>query len=66
VKVSPLLPPTSVTSLVEVLRTTSALRYVEPQVQQESEPTEMPSTSSDDVDDPGEDGRDYADDEDDE
>jgi hypothetical protein len=51
---------------VEVVRTTSAVRYVEPRGQQESEPAEMPSTSSDDVDDPGEAGRDHADDEDDE
>jgi hypothetical protein len=66
VTLSPVLPPPSLTSLVEVLRTTSAVRYAEPQSQQEPKPAAIPSTSSDDVDDPGEDGRDYADDEDDE
>jgi hypothetical protein len=66
VRVSPVLTPPSPTSLAEALRTTSAVRYVEPQGQPEPEPAEMPSTSSDDVDDPGEAGRDDADDEDDE
>jgi hypothetical protein len=66
VRVSPVLPSPSLTSLVEALRTTSAVRYAEPQGQPESEPAEMASTSSDDVDDPGEAGRDHADDEDEE